>query len=380
MKALLNTSVRAVTEQSEFNDNDRCTRRMTRSRVSIFQHPNEVQDLVTQVKIVNTRKPSVNNINELVNEYTNKMNPKGKQKRESLLLGSIKDVFKVVSIIETKTKSKPLKERTNNKTEIKIGESNQSDDTEKAFTKRSRLSEPKIKPTFTNAKNDKKSSAENIKNEFVPNTFDNISCNSSKNEMENSCSQDINNVVDVKDGKPKRKGRKKNLEKQGTPSDKIYQTRETLIETISVELKSDQKPKTEKKRRDRKQKKDKIINNSDVEVRTSDVNSPKEPVNRKRGKAKSELFEAPNNKDISGVSTMSGISLLNMKNISMSFDEKHVDASIDRKHSKRSSKVSLEKNIVKNRDSVDLFADEMEEANHADDLSSISGKSKYVIL
>lgn len=392
VKALLNSNAPVIMENSELKENERSTRRMTRSRVSIYQHPNDVQE--SKLQIVNSKKRSLTSVNDLVDEDKSKTKRQGKQKRESVIPDSLSDMFRIVSSIATK--SKPLVEITN-KTESNIGETNQSDRTEKTFNKKSRRSQLKTtKSTLRNAKEDMKTYTEdgvNIHNDSVPKYLDKNDSNVFKTEKEDNCSEHINNALEVKDIKSKRKGRKKKLEEQNNHSAEVKATSETVDETAINEVKPDlnENPKVEKKRRPQKQKKEVEIclnvednskNNSGDEVKIPDANCSKESEfgnkKKRRGKtSKSEVAEVSENKDISGVLTMSGTSSLTIQN-SSTLDEQLVNGSIDKKRSSRSAKVSIEENIGKNHNSaLDLFADDMVDADY-ENLSNTSGRSEYI--
>lgn len=392
VKALLNSNAPVIMENSELKENERSTRRMTRSRVSIYQHPNDVQE--SKLQIVNSKKRSLTSVNDLLDEDKSKTKRQGKQKRESVIPDSLSDMFRIVSSIATK--SKPLVEITN-KTESNIGETNESDRTEQTFNKKSRRSQLKTtKSTLRNAKEDVKTYTEdgvNNHNDSVPKYLDKNDSNVFKTEKEDNCSEHINNALEVKDIKSKRKGRKKKLEEQNNLSAEVKGTSETVDETAISEVKPDlnENPKVEKKRRPQKQKKEVEIclnveynskNNSGDEVKIPDANCSKESEfgNQKKRRyktSKSEVAEVSENKDISGVLTMSGTSSLTIRN-SSTLDEQLVNGSIDKKRSSRSAKVSIEENIGKNRNSVlDLFADETVEADY-ENLSNTSGRSEYI--
>lgn len=392
VKALLNSNAPVIMENSELKENERSTRRMTRSRVSIYQHPNDVQE--SKLQIVNSKKRSLTSVNDLVDEDISKTKRQGKQKRESVIPDSLSDMFRIVSSIATK--SKPLVEITN-KTESNIGETNESDRTEQTFNKKSRRSQLKTtKSTLRNAKEDVKTYTEdgvNIHNDSVPKYLDKNGSNVFKTEKEDNCSEHINNALEVKDIKSKRKGRKKKLEEQNNVSAEVKATIETVDESAINEVKPDlnENPKVEKKRRTQKQKKEVEIclnvednskNNSGNEVKIPDANCSKESEfgNQKKRRcktSKSEVAEVSENKDISGVLTMSGTSSLTIRN-SSTLDEQLVNGSIDKKLSSRSAKVSIEENIGKNHNSVlDLFADDMVDADY-ENLSNTSGRSEYI--
>lgn len=392
VKALLNSNAPVIMENSELKENERSTRRMTRSRVSIYQHPNDVQE--SKLQIVNSKKRSLTSVNDLVDEDKSKTKRQGKQKRESVIPDSLSDMFRIVSSIATK--SKPLEEITN-KSESNIGETNESDRNEKTFNKKSRRSQLKTtKSTLRNAKEDVKTYTEdgvNIHNDSVPKYLDKNDSNVFKTEKEDNSSEHINNALEVKDIKSKRKGRKKKLEEQNNVSAEVKATIETVDESAINEVKPDlnENPKVEKKRRPQKQKKEVEIclnvednskNNSGNEVKIPDANCSKESEfgNQKKRRcktSKSEVAEVSENKDISGVLTMSGTSSLTIRN-SSTLDEQLVNGSIDKKRSSRSAKVSIEENIGKNRNSVlDLFADDMVDADH-ENLSNTSGRSEYI--
>lgn len=396
VKALLNSNAPVIMDKSELKENERSTRRMTRSRVSIYQHPNDVQDIESKLQIVNTKKHSLTIVNDLVEEDKNKTKRQGKRKRESVIPDSLSDMFRIVSSIATK--SKPLVEITN-KTESNIGETNQSDGTEKTFNKKSRRSQLKTtKSTLRNKKEDVKTYTEddvNIHNNSVPKYSDKNESNDFKTEKEDNCSEHSNNALEVKDIKSKRKGRKKKLEEQINIPAEVKATGEMVDETAVNEVNPDpnEKPKVEKKKRLQKQKKEVEIclnlednskNNSGGEVKISDSNSSKESEfgnqKKRRGKSsKSKVVEVSGNKDISGVLTLSGTSPLNIQN-SSTLDEQLVNVSIDKKRSSRTSKVSIEESVVKNRNSVlDLFADDMVDADY-ENLSNTSGKSEYMFF
>lgn len=399
VKALLNSHAPVIMDKSELKENERSTRRMTRSRVSIYQHPNDVQDIESKPQIVNTKKHSLTIVNDLVEEDKNKTKRQGKRKRESVIPDSLSDMFRIVSSIATK--SKPLVEITN-KTESNIGETNKSDGTEKTFNKKSRRSQLKTtKSTLRNKKEDVKTYTEdgvNIHNNSVPKYSDKNESNDFKTEKEDNGSEHSNNALEVKDIKSKRKGRKKKLEEQSNIPAEVKASGEIVDETAVNEVNPDpnEKPKVEKKKRLQKQKKEVEIclnlednskNNSCGEVKISDSNSSKESEfgnqKKRRGKSsKSKVVEVSGNKDISGVLTMSGTSPLNILNIqnSSTLDEQLVNVSIDKKRSSRTSKVSIEESVVKNRNSVlDLFADDMVDADH-ENLSNTSGKSEYMFV
>lgn len=396
VKALLNSNAPVIMDKSELKENERSTRRMTRSRVSIYQHPNDVQDIESKLQILNTKKQSLTIDNDLVEEDKNKTKRQGKRKRESVIPDSLSDMFRIVSSIATK--SKPLVEITN-KTESNIGETNQSDGTEKTFNKKSRRSQLKTtKSTLRNKKEDVKTYTEddvNIHNNSVPKYSDKIESNDFKTEKEDNCSEHSNNALEVKDIKSKRKGRKKKLEEQSNIPAEVKATGEMVDETAVNKVNPDQneKPKVEKKKRLQKQKKEVEIclnlednskNNSGGEVKISDSNSSKESEfgnqKKRRGKSsKSKVVEVSGNEDISGVLTMSATSPLNIQN-SSTLDEQLVNVSIDKKRSSRTSKVSIEESVVKNRNSVlDLFADDMVDADY-ENLSNTSGKSEYMFV
>lgn len=394
VKALLNSNAPVIMDKSELKENERSTRRMTRSRVSIYQHPNDVQDIESKLQIVNTKKYSLTIVNDLVEEDKNKTKRQGKRKRKSVIPDSLSDMFRIVSSIATK--SKPLVEITN-KTESNIGETNQSDGTEKTFNKKSRRSQLKTtKSTLRNKKEDVKTYTEdgvNIYNNSVPKYSDKNESNDFKTDKEDNCSEHSNTALEVKDIKSKRKGRKKKLEEQSNIPAEVKETGEMVDETAVDEVNPDpiEKPKVDKKKRLQKHKKEVEIclnlednskNNSGGEVKISDSNSSKESEfgnqKKRRGKtSKSKVVEVSGNKDISGVLTMSGTSPLNIQN-SSTLDEQLVNVSIDKKCSSRTSKVSIEESVVKNRSSVlDLFADDMVDADY-ENLSNTSGKSEYV--
>lgn len=396
VKALLNSNAPVIMDKSELKENERSTRRMTRSRVSIYQHPNDVQDIESKLQIVNTKKHSLTIGNDLVEEDKNKTKRQGKRKRESVIPDSLSDMFRIVSSIATK--SKPLVEITN-KTESNIGETNQSDGTEKTFNKKSRRSQLKTtKSTLKNKKEDVKTYTEdgvNIHNNSVPKCSDKNESNDFKTEKGDNCSEHSNTALEVKDIKSKRKGRKKKLEEQTNIPAEVKATDDIVDETAVNEVNPDpnEKPKVEKKKRLQKQKKEVEIclnlednskNNSGGEVKLSESNSSKESEfgnqKKRRGKtSKSKVVEVSGNKDISGVLTMSGTSPLNIQN-SSTLDEQLVNVSIDKKRSSRTSKVSIEESVVKNRNSVlDLFADDMVDADY-ENLSNTSGKSEYMFV
>lgn len=396
VKALLNSNAPVIMDKSELKENERSTRRMTRSRVSIYQHPNNVQDIESKLQIVNTKKYSLTSDNDLLEEDKSKTKRQGKRKRESVIPDSLSDMFRIVSSIVTK--SKPLEEITN-KTESNIGETNQSDGTEKTFNKKSRRSQLKTtKSTLRNKEEDVKTYTEdrvNIHNNSVPKYSDKNESNDLKTEKEDNCSEHSNNALEVKDIKSKRKGRKKKLEEQSNIPAEIKTTGEMVDETVVNEVNPDrnEKPKVEKKKRLQKQKKEVEIclnlennskNNSGGEVKISDSNSSKESEfgnqKKRRGKtSKSKVVEVSGNKDISGVLIMSGTSPLNIQN-SSTLDEQLVNVSVDKKRSSRISKVSIEESIVKNRNSVlDLFADDMVDPDY-ENLSNTSGKSEYTFI
>lgn len=398
VKALLNSNAPVIMDKSELKENDTSsTRRMTRSRVSIYQHPNDVQDIESKLQIVNTKKYSLTIVKDLVEEDKSKTKRQGKRKRESVISDSLSDMFRIVSSIATK--SKPLVEITN-KTESNIGETNQSDGTEKTYNKKSRQSQLKTtKSTLRNKKEDVKTHTEdgvNILNNSVSKYSDKNESNDFKTEKEDNCSEHINNALELKDVKSKRKGRKKKLEEQSNIPAEVKATGKMVDETAVNEVNPDpnEKPKVEKKKRLQKQKKEVEIclnlednnkNNSGSEVKISDSNSSNESEfgnqKKRRGKtSKSKVVEVSGNKDISGVLTMSGTtSPLNIQN-SCTLDEQLVNVSIDKKRSSRTSKVSVEESVVKNRNSVsDIFADDMVDADY-ENLSNTSGKSEYMFV
>lgn len=396
VKALVNSNAPVIMNKSELKENERSTRRMTRSRVSIYQQPNNVQDIESKLQIVNTKKDSLTSVNDLLEQDKSKTKRQGKRKRESVIPDSLSDMFRIVSSIATK--SKPLVEITN-KTESNIGETNQSDGNEKTFNKKSRQSQLKTtKSTLRNKEEDVKTYTEdgvNNHNNSVPKYSDKNESNDFKTEKEDNCSEHSNNALEVKDIKSKRKGRKKKLEEQSNIPAEVKATGEMVDETAVNEVNADpnEKPKVEKKKRLQKQKKEVEIClnlednskiNSGGEVKISDSNSSKESEfgnqKKRRGKtSKSKVEEVSGNKDISGVSTMSGTSPLNIQN-SSTLDEQLVNVSIDKKRSSRTSKVSIEESVVKNRNSVlDLFEDDMVDADY-ENLSNTSGKSEYMFV
>lgn len=396
VKALLNSNAPVIMDKSEIKENERSTRRMTRSRVSIYQHPNDVQDIESKLQILNSKKYSLTSVNDLLEEDKSKTTRQGKRKRESVIPDSLSDMFRIVSSIATK--SKPLVEITN-KSESNIGETNQSDRTEKTFNKKSRRSQLKTtKSTLRNKEEDVKTYTEdgvNIHNNSVPKYSDKNESNDFKTEKEDNCSEHSNTATEVKDIKSKRKGRKKKLEEQSNIPAEVKATGEIVDETAVNEVNPDpnKKPKAEKKKRLQKQKKEVEIclnlednskNNSGGEVKISDSNSSKKSEfgnqKKRRGKtSKSKVVEVSGNKDISGVLTMSGTSPLDIQN-SSTLDEKLVNVSIDKKRSSRTSKVSIEESVVKNHNSVlDLFADDMVDADY-ENLSNTSVKSEYTFV